>query len=96
MSIISTSQVMPGAGESSAAAQQEAGMETRIDGFEKTDEALGAIALEGLEVRFEVVLGGYGIENEVEGIGDGFHLLLIGGKHDVVGAEATGFFFFAG
>jgi hypothetical protein len=59
------------------------------------DEGERAVDLEEVEVGVDVVIGGDGVEDEVEAAGVLLHLVRVAGDDDLVGSEAQGIVFFA-
>jgi hypothetical protein len=60
------------------------------------EQGEGAVASKQGEVGVDVVIGGDGVENEVEAAGVLLHLVGVAGDDDVVSAEAAGVFRLAG
>ena len=66
-------------------------MRPKADGqrlLRRADEGDVAVAAEELNVGVDVVIGGDGVEDEVEAAGVLLHLVGIAGDDDLVGAEA--------
>ena len=62
----------------------------------RADQGEVAVAAEELDVGVDVVVGGDGVEDEVEAAGVLRHLVGVAGDDDLVGAEAEGVVFLAG
>ena len=84
------------AGEA-AAAQDQAERRRRASGFVgRADQREVAVAAEQVEVGVDVVLGGDGVEDEVEAAGVLLHLVGVAGDDDLVRAEAQRVLLLAG
>src|SRR5689334_14822826 len=64
--------------------------------FRRPDQGEVAVTLEQVDVGVDIVVGGYGVENEVEGTGMFLHLFSIGRDDDFVGTQAERVLFFPG
>ena len=62
----------------------------------RADEGEVAVAAEQVDVGVDVVIGGDGVEDEVEAAGVLLHLVGVAGDDDFVGAEAEGVLLLAG
>ena len=62
------------------------GVNAGFDGFDETDQAVGAVEPESGEIGSEVVLGWDCIEYEIKAVRYGFHLVFISRKNDVIGS----------
>ncbi len=83
------------AGEAAASEQQA---ESR-DGerlLRRADEGEIPVAAEQVDIGVDVVIGGDGVEDEVEGAGVLLHLIGIAGDDDLMGAEAERVFLLTG
>ena len=83
------------AGEATASEQEAEG----VDGERlrrRADEGDVAVAAEQVDIGVDVVIGGDGVEDEIEAAGVLLHLVGIAGDDDFVSAEAESVFLLAG
>ena len=97
-SSISWVSAMPPMGEPEKLRRAEDQAEDR-DGqrlFRRADQGDVAVAAQQVDVGVDVVLGGDGVEDEVEAAGVLGHLVGVAGEDDLIRAEAQRVVFFAG
>ena len=94
--LLGFSQAADGRAGKAAAAHDETedGYGQRL--FRRADHSEIAVAAKHVEIGVDVVIGGHGVEDEVEAARVLGHLVGVGGEDNLIGAEAQGIVFLFG
>jgi len=81
-------------GQAAALEDQVEHRRRRVRAVGGADQGHGAVALEQVEERIQVVRRGHGVEDEVQAVGDLGHFVRVLRHHHPVGAQAQAVFAF--